>query len=610
MSFLNILLIHLGDGPLPNHMEAAFYNLSLLKSPSRIILIANEHNRKQFTSIKKRLANSFINDLQFVPAESVPDSPTTTEFRQGTKLNKKFRNGFWFQASNRFYVLADYMMATQLENCLHIETDVVLYFDPGAKLAEFQAFADFAVPLDRVRAIPGVVWFKNSRVARRLTEHMLRQKHMDDMATLGEFCLSNPDVAKPLPSVPLAYAISHNLDQVKYCQGLELFDGIFDCAAIGQYVGGIHWLNDPEDTRFFLNESSDLNVSQLNFSWKYNETGRVPQLRWEAISTKVLSIHAHSKDLMGIAMSNTGIQTTQSEVVSGERIQALADLTVSTKEITKFHKKLEVPSQNILEIPFSFSRHTLFTGSKKLEVPTEVFIDKFSDINTVFIYTHLIPYFKKYVAPRLKSKFVLITHNSDNPVTLSDLDLLNHPNLIKWFAQNAELSHTKLCGIPIGVANKQWGAEKIDQLMKASRTVDKTKMIYANFSESTHPSRVTAREALTGVAGITIEQGVSFEQYVKQLAAHKFCICPRGNGIDTHRFWEAQYLDCIPIILRQDWTEAYSGLPVVILDDWQELDVAKLQSSYIQISTTSFDRRTLRLSHFKAILDQCLKYEC
>jgi hypothetical protein len=598
MSMLSILLVHLGEGPLPSHMRDAYYNLSRLNSLSRIILIANECNRQHFIDISAPLASQFPRVLEFVAVETITPSQTTTEFRRTTKLNKKFRSGFWFHASNRFYVIADYMTATSLDNCLHIETDVVLYFDPAEKLTQFQEYADFSVPLDRKRAIPGVVWLKNSLVAKRLTEHMLLHKDQDDMATLGEFCLKNPSIARPLPSIPVEYAIQHDLDQKRYCQGLDLFGGIFDCAAIGQYVGGIHWLNDPENTRFFLNESSDLNMSQFDFTWRSSVIGRVPQIGLGITKTKILSLHAHSKDLLGVSPANTSLQIERSEIISGERIQALADLTISTKEINKFHSKAEIEPKEILNIPVISRRISILKTRSEHTAPDEIFLAKCNEKNKIFVYTHLIPYFKKYIAPRLNSNFILITHNSDNAVSLDDLDLLNHPKLITWYAQNAEVSHSKLQAIPIGVANQQWGSEKIDQLLKAAQAVEKTGLVYANFSASTHPSRLEARNALNEIAGITIEQNVTFNQYAKQLASHKFCICPRGNGIDTHRFWEAQYLDCIPIILRQDWTEAYSGLPVVLLDNWTHLNLNELERLYIQISTTAFDRRTLSLSHF------------
>jgi len=84
-----------------------------------------------------------------------------------------------------------------------------------------------------------------------------------------------------------------------------------------------------------------------------------------------------------------------------------------------------------------------------------------------------------------------------------------------------------------------------------------------------------------------------------QIAKHKFCLCPRGNGIDTHRFWEAQYLNTIPVILRSDWTQAYSNLPILLVNSWENLMHIDLEKAYIQISSTFHSRDSLKLSFHK-----------
>ena len=88
----------------------------------------------------------------------------------------------------------------------------------------------------------------------------------------------------------------------------------------------------------------------------------------------------------------------------------------------------------------------------------------------------------------------------------------------------------------------------------------------------------------------TIELDVNYQTYLQNLAIHKFCLCPRGNGIDTHRFWEAQYLDCIPIILWRDWTMAYSEMPILILDSWNDLQELDLEKIYISLTNKKYSR--------------------
>jgi hypothetical protein len=188
------------------------------------------------------------------------------------------------------------------------------------------------------------------------------------------------------------------------------------------------------------------------------------------------------------------------------------------------------------------------------------------------------------------------------------LDLLNHPFLIKWFAQNVEFSHSKLEPLPIGLTNMQWGIKKMSELRAASFKYIKSKIVYANFSESTHPSRSMLLSTLGSIEGVTVSKPtLEYKNYVSELASHKFCICPRGNGIDTHRFWEAQYVDTIPILLREDWTSSYSGLPILLLDNWEELRSINFEEMYIKISCKFYSRKNLSLDFYKKFFANVLQ---
>lgn len=59
-----------------------------------------------------------------------------------------------------------------------------------------------------------------------------------------------------------------------------------------------------------------------------------------------------------------------------------------------------------------------------------------------------------------------------------------------------------------------------------------------------------------------------------RLSQYKFCICPEGNGVDTHRLWEALYLKCIPIVIKSQFTETLQrhNIPLIVLDKWEDFD--------------------------------------
>jgi len=578
---------------MPSHLVETLAITRKIAKKSRFIFLSNENNRAEFEKIQLDIACSGPS-VEFFAIEDIPESMQRKNFRTNSALDRNFRDGFWFHASNRFLILADYIEYAKLENIVHIENDYVLYFDPTDKLEAFRTYADFSVPLDRVRAIPGFVWIKNGHVAKSLADFILKNDNKDDMETVGQFCLSSDDlVKKPLPTLPYEYSIAKGLSIDRFSAGIDQFGGIFDAAAIGQYIGGIHWMNNPMNTTFFINESSDLNLSETPFSWGVENGIRHPFLSFNNVVTPILGVHAHSKDLEALSPFNHGVPLNESDLITGEKIQAICDLTIGAPSITKFHGRNNIKSAALIELPEDPSGNLL--------PPSNDLIERVIKAKTIFVYTHLIPYFKYFLAPRFISPYTLVSHNSDHPATIVDYQLLNQPHLKSWYSQNCEFAHTKLKPLPIGLQNIQWGPEKISQLIGASKKFHKEKFVYANFSAQTHPSRAEVLSAARDLKGITIESGLNYQDYLKSLASHKFCLCPRGNGIDTHRFWEAQYLDCIPIILWRDWTPAYSGLPVLILDNWGELKELDLEKIYIDITCKRYSRTNL---FFKNIVDQ------
>lgn len=600
MGSISLVFVHTGSSKPP---ECMIESVAIATSVStcKIYALANlEHVTFLRAQIEKRVA--FKKDrLEFVDINGIPPSEVSIQFAETAKIDREFRDGFWFATSNRFFLIADFMKHRQLENCLHLENDVVLFFDPVEKLEAFKQFARFAIPFDKSRAIPGIVWYKDAQFALSVSAYFARHSAKPDFDLLREFCDAYPDEAKPLPTMSVEYATHHQLTLKNYCQGIDLFGGIFDAAAIGQYLGGVHWMNDPEDTRLFINESSELDVSHHNFYWARDGQYRYPVLAFGDQEIRVLNLHAHSKDSLGVSPFNCIELSLPKEIITGERLQSFADLTISANEVTQFHGVNNILSKEILEIPTKETRK-LFKKTSKQIPPDVYFIKKCQEAESIFVYTHLLAYFKKYVAPRLQKPFTLISHNSDDGISINDLDLLNHPQLKLWFAQNIQIAHEKLRGLPIGLTNRQWGADKIDQIFNQSKTWSKSNLLYANFREDTHSSRLEALEALKSVSGVTKDAKVDFPTFIRELASHKFCICPRGNGADTHRFWEAQYLDCIPIIIKDDWVSAYSGLPLLVLDSWHELPLTNLQAAYIKISCTQYDRSRMMLTTYEKMI--------
>jgi hypothetical protein len=61
-------------------------------------------------------------------------------------------------------------------------------------------------------------------------------------------------------------------------------------------------------------------------------------------------------------------------------------------------------------------------------------------------------------------------------------------------------------------------------------------------------------------------------------------LSPRGNGIDCHRTWEALYLDIIPIVWHSTLDSLYENLPIIIINDLNEINEEFLRKKLHEIA--------------------------
>ena len=116
----------------------------------------------------------------------------------------------------------------------------------------------------------------------------------------------------------------------------------------------------------------------------------------------------------------------------------------------------------------------------------------------------------------------------------------------------------------------------------------KKKLLLVNFG-NTHPGRAVVWSHFCGGAQKWATCSVKGQKnnvmgnphlvkyYSKTVAAHKFVVSPRGNGIDTHRFWEAVYLGAVPIVLHSPLDALYGQVPSLIVKDYTAVTEAMLE---------------------------------
>lgn len=229
--------------------------------------------------------------------------------------------------------------------------------------------------------------------------------------------------------------------------------------------------------------------------------------------------------------------------------------------------------------------------------------DKLPDKDIIILYSPTDNYERaiRFIANNPDKRFKLITHNGDKCVEYGFVP----DNLVKWYAQNLNHKNTKIEPLPIGLENDHWHPQKRLALNSLSKNNSNRKLkALAQFNPATFPSE--RGDLLSGVLDGKIFadaapciNGQWFDQYANNLKNYSFCLCPRGNGIDTHRIWESLYLGCIPIIKYHMTHEFEYDLPIIFVEDWLEVTESFLQQKIIDFDFSLFNSPILTQEYWK-----------
>lgn len=196
----------------------------------------------------------------------------------------------------------------------------------------------------------------------------------------------------------------------------------------------------------------------------------------------------------------------------------------------------------------------------------------------VFIKTDYLDEFLNNEINKIKNYFILITHNSDYPITKKHTELLGNKN-IKWFAQNLSFDASKdlrFEPLPIGLENRSFlkhGKIKNFDIFIPDKN-KKNNKIYCSFNTLTNKKRIDVLNCVKENKLTDIENFSNHRNYIKKLSNYKFSICPIGNGLDTHRFWESISVHTLPIVENSEFIQNFKklGVPMLILENWNDIE--------------------------------------
>jgi hypothetical protein len=157
-------------------------------------------------------------------------------------------------------------------------------------------------------------------------------------------------------------------------------------------------------------------------------------------------------------------------------------------------------------------------------------------------------------------RFTLVFGKTDRRLSPDHLEIIPS-NVVRIFACNIDYESPIIQPIPMGrdfrLATKTYRSQNKSVATKyRSVNFEKSISCYANFSVNTHSTRKLIAEACHHNPTINSQDlgsrfrryTLSYPEYLEKLARSKFVICPRGNGVDSFRFWDSLYFGCIPVV--------------------------------------------------------------
>lgn len=258
---------------------------------------------------------------------------------------------------------------------------------------------------------------------------------------------------------------------------------------------------------------------------------------------------------------------TVNNIITGEKIQELCDIYCG--------------------VPSDLTRNPRIASQTTKHLNLEQLVEEYDNPKLVFCYSNVLSLFMSKLE-YFKNKFVLVSHNEDTNVTEDYLPIANSDKVIAWFAQNPMIRHAKLHMLPIGIPNSQWHQGDMSVFMPCylNKPSDKSLDYYFYFSIGTNPAARTECKNEVESKGLLFQNKVEHPTYLQLLSNYKLAICPDGNGVDSHRIWEALYFNTIPILKRSVFSEYVQKLyPCIVLDKWTDFDETLCLEEYSNLVT-------------------------
>jgi hypothetical protein len=286
---MNLVLVHLG----PSYPKYLLKNLKYLKDRFQKldITLIGDNPIKKFDKI----------EINFVRAqEDYLENYSHLFIRSEFDVN--FRSGFWRLSIIRIFELLDYIILHDLNEIIHIESDVLL-----SQSFPFEKFKSLNNPawlrFNQTHDVASILYIPNKEAAAWLKNQMIRiiAEH-DSLTDMTLLSIISHESSENISLLPIAEGVESPLfrstdvseEEKKRLTILYAhFGGVFDSAPIGMWLLG----QDPRNHRGLLRRFITLSESYIDPSRAgLSSSENAPRLSYGNESIEIFNLHVHCKD--------------------------------------------------------------------------------------------------------------------------------------------------------------------------------------------------------------------------------------------------------------------------------------------------------------------------
>jgi hypothetical protein len=176
------------------------------------------------------------------------------------------------------------MLKYGVQDVIHIETDVLLYYNVDEELVVDKKLY---IPFDTYeRNIASIVFIPDAEIFGQILEHYDFGKN--DMYNFSEIRKRTGLIQ----NLPIFVTDNSTMERSFVTNGYKKY--IFDAAAIGQLIGGVDPRNTGGDTRGFVNETCVIKYKdEGTIIWKMDK----PFIKINESEIPIFNLHIHCKNL-------------------------------------------------------------------------------------------------------------------------------------------------------------------------------------------------------------------------------------------------------------------------------------------------------------------------